>query len=195
MMLRPHAPLRSNHLCLSDSETESDDLDEHILNVQDRKKNSTGVYDGKENCMYKKNKEIDTVNEDHMKSLMDESDITMRKAEIYQEYMKQIPVPSSTCGLPVSYMTWQELARTIKQVYGQPLHYLTNKLLKQWDQLRIGTKDESKPLDNIIDPIKAVATVWGMEEFHRQCSSHQHLAKLWLSDPLQHDSLDKTVPH
>lgn len=54
-MLRPHAPLRSNHLCLSDSETESDDLDEHVLKVQDRKKNSTGV------------------NEDHMKSLMDES--------------------------------------------------------------------------------------------------------------------------
>lgn len=127
--------------------------------------------------------------------LLYNADIMMRKAEIYQEYMKQIPIPSSTCGLPISYMTWQELARTIKQVYGQPLHYLTNKLLKQWDQLRIGTKDESKPLDNIIDPNRAVATVWGMEEFHRQCSSHQHLARLWLSDPLQHDSLDKTVPH
>jgi len=72
MMLRPRAPLRSNHLCLSDSETESDDLNEH-LKVQDRKKNSTGVYDGKENCMYKKNKKRETVNEDHMKSLMDES--------------------------------------------------------------------------------------------------------------------------
>ncbi|CAK7325967.1 unnamed protein product [Dovyalis caffra] len=119
----------------------------------------------------------------------------MRKAEKYQECMKQIPIPSSTCGLPICCMTWQGLAKSIKQVYDQPLHYLTNKLLKQWDQLRIGTKDESKPLDSIIDPNKAEATIWGMEEFHRQCSSHEHLAKLWFSDPLHHDFVDRSVPY
>nr|DAD48730.1 TPA_asm: hypothetical protein HUJ06_018667 [Nelumbo nucifera] len=70
--------------------------------------------------------------------------------------MKQISVPSQ-CASVILFTSWQGLGKSIKQLYGQPLHYLTNILLKQWDQSRIGAEDEYRPLDAIIHPCKAEA--------------------------------------
>ncbi|GLT54351.1 hypothetical protein SLA2020_275540 [Shorea laevis] len=112
-------------------------------------------------------------------------DALIRRAEMYQEYMKQIPIPIHR-GSVIPFTTWMGLGKSIKQLYGQPLHYLTNNLLKQWDQMRIGSEDEHRPLDTIIHPCKAEATIWLTEEVHRSTSSHLHLAKLWLFDPMHH---------
>ncbi|MED6131958.1 Protein rdm1 [Stylosanthes scabra] len=92
--------------------------------------------------------------------------------------MKQVPIPSHR-GSVIPFNSWMGLGKSMKQLYRQPLHYLTNVLLKQWDQLRIGSNDEYKPLDNLIHPSKAEATIWLMEEVHRQTSSHFHIAQLW----------------
>ncbi|MED6182302.1 rdm1-like [Stylosanthes scabra] len=120
-------------------------------------------------------------------------DILIKRAEMYQEYMKQIPIPSHR-GSVIPFNSWVGLGKSMKKLYGQPLHYLTNVLLKQWDQLRIGSKDEYKPLDNLIHPSKAEATIWLMEEVHRQTSSHFHIAKLWKVDPVYGSSVDSVVP-
>nr|DAD19608.1 TPA_asm: hypothetical protein HUJ06_021071 [Nelumbo nucifera] len=117
----------------------------------------------------------------------------IRRAEMYQEYMKQIPVPSHRASV-IPFTSWQGLGKSIKQLYGQPLHYLTNILLKQWDQSRIGAEDEHCRLDTIIHPCKAEATIWLMEEIHRLTSSHHHIAKLWLLDPMHHAFVDPIFP-
>jgi len=120
-------------------------------------------------------------------------DALIRRAEMYQEYMKQIPIPIHR-GSVIPFTTWMGLGKSIKQLYGQPLHYLTNNLLKQWDQMRIGSEDEHRPLDTIIHPCKAEATIWLTEEVHRRTSSHLHLAKLWLFDPMHHAFVDSIFP-
>ncbi|XLT58341.1 hypothetical protein HN873_050945 [Arachis hypogaea] len=120
-------------------------------------------------------------------------DILIRRAEIYQEYMKQIPIPSQR-GSVIPFNSWMGLGKSIKQLYGQPLHYLTNVILKQWDQLRLNSKDEYKPLDNLIHPTKAEATIWLMEEVHRQTSSHFQIAELWKLDPMYNCSVDAIFP-
>jgi len=107
--------------------------------------------------------------------------------------MKHIPIPSSR-GSIIPCTSWMGLGRSIKQLYGQPLHYHTNILLKQWDQLRIGSEDEYKPLDDIIHPRKAESTIWLMEEIHRQTSSHFHIADLWKKDPMYHGFVDSIFP-
>lgn len=117
----------------------------------------------------------------------------IKRAEMYQEYMKQIQIPAQR-GSVIPFTTWMGLGKSIKQLYGQPLHYLTNILLKQWDQLRFGSVDEYKPLDTVIHPSKAEATVWLVEEIHRRTSSHHHVAKLWLSDPMHEAYVDSIFP-
>ncbi|KAK7366570.1 hypothetical protein VNO80_08563 [Phaseolus coccineus] len=117
----------------------------------------------------------------------------MRRAEMYQDYMKQIPIPSHR-GSVIPFTSWMGLGRSMKQLYGQPLHYLTNILLKQWDQLRIGSEDEYKPLDIIIHPHKAEANIWLIEEIHRQTSSHFHIASLWKVDTMYNGFLDPIFP-
>ncbi|XP_048428333.1 protein RDM1-like [Pyrus x bretschneideri] len=117
----------------------------------------------------------------------------MRRAEMYQDYMKQIPIPSNR-GCVIPFTSWAGFGKSIKQLYGQPLHYLTNLLLKQWDQLRIGSEDEYRPLDTIIHPRKAEATIWLVEEVHRHTSSHHHVANLWFLDPMHHASIDAIFP-
>ena len=112
---------------------------------------------------------------------------------MYQEYMKQIPIPTHR-GSVVPFMSWTGLGRSIKQMYGQPLHYLTNAQLNQWDRSRIGGEDEDRPLDTIIHPSKAEATIWLLEEVHRRTASHHHVAKLWLSDPMHHAFVDSIFP-
>ncbi|XP_004511382.1 protein RDM1-like isoform X2 [Cicer arietinum] len=121
------------------------------------------------------------------------TDVLTRRAAMYQDYMKQIPIPSSR-GSVIPFNSWMGLGSSIKQLYGQPLHYLTNILLKQWDQLRIGGEDEYMPLDDIIHPSKAEATVWLIEEIHRQTSSHFHIANLWKTDPMYHGFVDSIFP-
>ncbi|KHN34115.1 protein RDM1-like [Glycine soja] len=120
-------------------------------------------------------------------------DALIRRAEMYQDYMKQIPIPNHR-GTMIPFTSWMGLGRSMKQIYGQPLHYLTNILLKQWDQLRIGSEDEYKPLDNIVHPHKAEATIWLIEEIHRQTSSHFHLASLWKVDPMYNGFVDSIFP-
>ncbi|KAK9288097.1 hypothetical protein L1049_016544 [Liquidambar formosana] len=119
--------------------------------------------------------------------------VVIRRAEMYQEYMKQIPIPSHH-GSVIPFTSWMGLSKSIKQFYGQPLHYLTNILLKQWDQLRVGAEDEYRPLDTIIHPSKAEATIWLIEEVHRCTTSPHHIAKLWLSDPMHHGFVDPIFP-
>lgn len=120
-------------------------------------------------------------------------DSLIKRAEMYQEYMKQIPIPTHR-GSVIPFTTWMGLGKSIKQLYGQPLHYLTNVQLKQWDRLRIDSEDEDKPLDTIIHPSKAEAAVWLLEEVHRRTTSHYHVAKLWQSDPLHHAFVDSIFP-
>ncbi|EEF47354.1 protein RDM1 [Ricinus communis] len=184
--------LRSDHLYLTDSETESDDLSEYF-NFQDQKRVNRGFYVGKGKYKIERNKKenvADGKNGQDMKALEEESEMKIRKAaEKYQQGMKLIPIPPSHAS-PILFITWQGLARSIKQKYEQPLHYLTMKLLKEWDQSRLGSVEERKPLEDIIDPVKAEATIWVVEHFHRQCSSPGHLSKLWLSDPTYQDFID-----
>ncbi|BAS98724.1 protein RDM1 isoform X2 [Oryza sativa Japonica Group] len=117
----------------------------------------------------------------------------IRKAEMYQEYMKHIPVPAHR-GSVIPCTTWLGLGRSVKQLYKQPLHYLTNVLLKQWDQQRVGSDDEHRPLDAIIHPVKAEALIWITEEVHRLTTSSQHLASLWASAPMYHAYIDPVFP-
>ncbi|GKV19642.1 hypothetical protein SLEP1_g29871 [Rubroshorea leprosula] len=119
--------------------------------------------------------------------------LLMKRAELYQEYMKQVPIPTQR-GSIIPFTSWMGLGRSIKQLYGQPLHYLTNILLKQWDQLRFGSEDEDRPLDTIIHPCKAEATIWLIEEMHRRTTSSLHIAKLWQSDPMHYAFVDPIFP-
>ncbi|XP_074584172.1 protein RDM1-like isoform X2 [Curcuma longa] len=113
----------------------------------------------------------------------------IRRAEMYQEYMGQLHIPSKL-GSVVPYTSWQGLAKSLKQLYGQPLHYLTNILMKQWDESRVGHDKEYQHLDTIIHPAKAEALIWVTEEVHRSTTSHHYLAKLWASDPMYHIHID-----
>lgn len=103
--------------------------------------------------------------------------------------MKGIPLPIDHQAV-IPYVTWQGLAKSIKRLYGQPLHYLTNVLMKQWDLARMDTDDSHRPLDSIIHPSKAAATIWVIEEVHRLTCSHEHLANLWAADPMHSAFLD-----
>ncbi|KAL3024080.1 hypothetical protein AAZX31_04G100200 [Glycine max] len=60
---------------------------------------------------------------------------------MYQDYMKQIPIPNHR-GTMIPFTSWMGLSRSMKQIYGQPLNCLANILLEQWGQLRIGSEDE-----------------------------------------------------
>ncbi|GAU18866.1 hypothetical protein TSUD_228560 [Trifolium subterraneum] len=121
------------------------------------------------------------------------SDVLIRRAAMYQDYMEQIPIPSNR-GSVIPYTSWMELGKSIKKLYGQPLHYLTNVILKQWDQMRIGSEDEYKRLDDIIHPCKAETTIWLMEQIHRQSISHLYLAGLWKKDTMYNGFIDSIFP-
>lgn len=116
-----------------------------------------------------------------------------RRAQTYQEYMKSITIPTNRCTI-FPYTTWTGLGSSIKQAYEQPLHYLTNIQLKRMDRERLGADDEHIPLDLIIHPYKAEATIWLIEEVHRRTSSPHHLAELWAADPMYHAFIDAIFP-
>lgn len=108
---------------------------------------------------------------------------------MYQQYMKRIPVPAFRDSV-IPFTSWLGLAGSLKQLYEQPLHYLTNVLLKKWDQQRIGSDDEHRRLDAIIHPARAETLIWATEEVHRLTTSGHHLASLWASDPMYHAYVD-----
>ncbi|KAI0493048.1 protein RDM1 [Dendrobium catenatum] len=116
----------------------------------------------------------------------------IRMAGMYQDYMKRIPIPTFS-GSVVPFTSWQGLAQSLKQLYKQPLHYLTNTLLKQWDSERFGSDNERQPLDALVHPVKAQTLIWLTEELHRLTASPYHLAKLWASDPLYHSQIDPSL--
>ncbi|OAY55721.1 hypothetical protein MANES_03G175300v8 [Manihot esculenta] len=116
-----------------------------------------------------------------------------RRAEMYQEYMSQVPIPAHH-GSVIPFSSWVELGKSIKQLYGQPLHYLTNITLTKWDNLRAASEYEQKPLDMMIHPCKAEATIWLVEEIHRRTTSHHHIAELWLKDRMHHTYVDSIFP-
>lgn len=116
-----------------------------------------------------------------------------RRAQTYQEYMKSITIPTNRCTI-IPYTTWTGLGSSIKQAYAQPLHYLTNIQLKRMDRERLGADDEHVPLDLIIHPYKAEATIWLIEEVHRRTSSPHHLTELWAADPMYHAFIDAIFP-
>ncbi|XP_073123539.1 protein RDM1 [Henckelia pumila] len=120
-------------------------------------------------------------------------ELLFRRAKSYQEYMKLIPIPTER-GTAIPYTSWMGLGNSIKQIYGQPLHYLTNLHLKQLDRERIGADDENIPLDMIIHPCKAEASILIIEQVHRCTSSPCHLAKLWETDPRHHVLIDDIFP-
>ncbi|CAL1396625.1 unnamed protein product [Linum trigynum] len=124
---------------------------------------------------------------------LDSPEMITKTAEMYQNYMQELPIPSLR-GSVIPCSSWMELGRSMKQLYGQPLHYLTNIILKRWDQLRTGTENQHQPLDLIIHPSKAEATIWLVEEVHRKTSSHLHIAQLWISDPMHQRFVDGIVP-
>lgn len=117
----------------------------------------------------------------------------IRRAKMYQEYMSKVPIPSHR-GSIIPCNSWMGLAKSLKELYGQPLHYLTNIQLKQWDQARFESGDESQPLDTVVHPLKAETTIWLIEEVHRLTASYHHLARLWARDPMHHAFVDPIFP-
>ncbi|KAJ0264746.1 Protein RDM1 [Hirschfeldia incana] len=115
------------------------------------------------------------------------------RAETYQGYMKELPLPTIRGSL-IPFTSWVGLSMSIKELYGQPLHYLTNVLLQRWDQARLGSDSEDQSLDLIIHPSKAEATIWLVEEIHRLTSSHLQIAQLWGADPMYHMLIDPIIP-
>ncbi|MBA0871291.1 hypothetical protein Goshw_023806, partial [Gossypium schwendimanii] len=87
--------------------------------------------------------------------------------------MKKFPIPESNSVSvslePSSFITWKKLGESMKQRYEQPLHYLTQILLKQWDESSgYGINNNNnievmimkkQPIGNVIDPCTAEATV------------------------------------
>lgn len=126
-------------------------------------------------------------------SSYDTVDSILRRAKMYQEYMQMVPLPTETGSL-IPCNSWTGLAASIKTLYGQPLHYLTNLHMKELDQMRIGADNEGDPLDMLIHPTKAEAIIWLMEEVHRRTSSPSYIARLWVADPMYHVHIDAIFP-
>ncbi|GFP84068.1 protein rdm1 [Phtheirospermum japonicum] len=116
-----------------------------------------------------------------------------RRAKSYQQYMKLIPIPTKR-GTVIPYTSWTGLGTSMKNIYSQPLHYLTNLHLKRLDQERLGAEDEDVLLYTIIHPAKAEASIWIIEEVHRLTASPHHLAKLWAADTYYHAYIDDIYP-
>ncbi|KAK4493476.1 hypothetical protein RD792_006006 [Penstemon davidsonii] len=73
---------------------------------------------------------------------------------------------------------------SLKTIYGQPLHYITNIHLKLLDKAMLGVEDELVPLDTIIHPVKAEMSIWIIEEVHRLTTLPLELHRLWLDYPM-----------
>lgn len=116
-------------------------------------------------------------------------EVLQKFATIYQDYMKKIELPNNS-QLLLPFTTWQGLGITLKQLYGQPLHYLTNVELHKWDNLRTGTGYEHIPLDRLIHPFVAEALIRQLENMHRLITPPSYLLKLWLANPIYSQFID-----
>ncbi|PPR98427.1 hypothetical protein GOBAR_AA22239 [Gossypium barbadense] len=85
-----------------------------------------------------------------------------------QKFPVPEPISVSVSLEPSSFVTWEKLGESMKQKYEQPLHYLTQILLKQWDESSgngINNNNievmimKKKPIGNVIDPCTAEETV------------------------------------
>ncbi|KAL4575158.1 hypothetical protein LXL04_022000 [Taraxacum kok-saghyz] len=119
-------------------------------------------------------------------------ELLTKSAKMYQEYMKEMPIPSQHMSV-IPFSSWTGLAKSMKQMYKQPLHYLTNIRIKEWDQMREIVGNDVA-LDTVIHPCKAETNIWLMEEVHRLTSSYQYLAKLWIQDPMYYTFIDSDSP-
>ncbi|GKV42418.1 hypothetical protein SLEP1_g49826 [Rubroshorea leprosula] len=86
--------------------------------------------------------------------------VLMKRAELYQEYMKEVPIPAQR-GSVTPFTSWMGL---------------------------------DTPLDIIVHPFKAEATIWLIEETHLHTTYSHHIAKLRLSDPMHDDFVDPILP-
>ncbi|KAK3221273.1 hypothetical protein Dsin_008298 [Dipteronia sinensis] len=178
-MLRSNGPLKFDHLLVSDSKTESDDNPkaEQQQQITSREVTPKRILMAESKTYEKK-----------------ETDEVIEIAQKYQEYMKNIPIPPAH-DTPIPFNSWQELGKSMSASYEQPLHYLTHMILKKWDELKIGTEKENRPIDTINHPNKAEATVWAIEVIrrHYNLTGHVQLAKLWLSDPTYQSCVDPII--
>ncbi|KAK4357129.1 hypothetical protein RND71_022739 [Anisodus tanguticus] len=118
--------------------------------------------------------------------------ITQKSENVRRVHAEHIPIPAHTRSV-IPCTSWRGLAASIKNFYGQPLHYLTNLCMKQWDQMRIGADDED-PLDMLIHLAKAESSIWLMEEVNRRTTSPHYIARLWHADPMYHVYIDPIFP-
>jgi len=114
-------------------------------------------------------------------------------AKEYQKKMEKKVIPREQGSKEMVVVNWRGLAKTLTTLYGQPLHYLTQKLCKEWDRSRFGSKNEEKPLNSILSWREAEETIWKVEAVHRLCTSPLHLALLWLEDPEYHLIVDEVI--
>ncbi|KAK7394200.1 hypothetical protein VNO78_14722 [Psophocarpus tetragonolobus] len=169
-MLRRNHSATYKHILVSDSDTESDDSLNNVAVATDDQLATTF-------------KSKQTLHPDALVEL----------AKEYQKQMKKKAIPKYRIN-EVVVVNWKGLAKSMKRLYGQPLHYLTHKLCKEWDKSRFGSKDEEKPLNAIYDNWRdAEDTVWKVEEVHRLCTSPLHLAMLWLHDPEYHIIINEVI--
>ncbi|MBA0571326.1 hypothetical protein Golob_004905, partial [Gossypium lobatum] len=160
--------------------TESDDeLDSHI---PDRHLNRKSIIKNRQKSIKREckrsnyKKEITVVNgessQDKEEFKKEPENEVIKEAKKYQEYMKKFAVPepiSVSVSLETSsFITWEKLGESMKQKYEQPLHYLTQILLKQWDESSgngINNNNievmimKKQPIGNVIDPRTAEATM------------------------------------
>ncbi|KAL8485190.1 hypothetical protein ACS0TY_027481 [Phlomoides rotata] len=136
---------------------------------------------------------VDQLNDELSQVVISSQAMLFRRAKSYQEYMKLIPIPTNR-GSVIPFTSWVELGSSIKQLYNQPLHYLTDVQLKKMDQERLGAEDVDVRLDTIIHPTKAELIIWLMEEVHRRTSSPHHLLQLWEADSKYHAFIDAIFP-
>lgn len=116
-----------------------------------------------------------------------------RSAQAYQDYMMQLPIPTKR-GAIIPFTSWSGFGDSTKQLYNQPLHYLTNVYLKQLDRNMIGADDANKRLDTIIHPAKAEVFLWMTEQTHRLTTSPHQLATLWQNNPMYKADIDACAP-
>ncbi|KAK5833099.1 hypothetical protein PVK06_016911 [Gossypium arboreum] len=101
--------------------------------------------------------------------------------------MKKFPIPElisvSVSLKPTSFITWEKLGESMKQKYEQPLHYLTQLLLKQWDESSGNSINNNnvevmvmkkQPIGNVIDPRTVEGIVRVIKNFNRQFVAHHY---------------------
>ncbi|WVZ06373.1 hypothetical protein V8G54_019719 [Vigna mungo] len=187
-MFRRHGPVGYKHMLVSDSETESDDnLSSVAVTVAKDGRRARAEEDGERSLSTHQRptpsfKSKQSLDPEGLLEVAKEYQKKMEKKSIPRERLKEMVV-----------VNWRGLAKTMKTLYGQPLHYLTEELCKEWDKSRIGSKNEEKALNSILSWREAEETVWKVEAVHRLCTSPVHLALLWLNDPQYHLIVDEVI--